>query len=248
MRERPRSPSEAARVIRSLRLCASAALLLLWAAAAGAQPRPLVLELFTSEGCSSCPPADAYLGRLSARPDVLALSYHVGYWDSLGWRDRFALSQSVERQNAYAKNLNRSSVYTPELVIDGRYDCLGTDDKTVVRALGEPRDGVAVALAVEAATVRVELGAHPRVPRSDVVLVAYLRHTVSAIGRGENAGRTLEEFNVVRSLRTLGSWNGEVRSFSVPVSSLPADATDVAVLVQPGDQAAIIGAAALSLR
>jgi len=234
-------------MMRSSRGCAAAALLLWCAAAAGAEPRPLVLELFTSEGCSSCPPADAYLGRLSARGDVVALSFHVNYWDSLGWRDRFALSQFVERQNVYARNLNRASVYTPELVIDGRYDCLGSDEKTVARALGERRDGVAVALAVHEATVRVELGAAQRVPPSDVVLVAYLRHAVSAIGRGENAGRTLEEFNVVRGLRTLGSWHGEGRSFDVPLSSLPADATDIAVLVQPSGQAPIIGAAALAL-
>src|ERR1700745_4480183 len=95
-------------------------------AVTNAQPRPVVVELFTSQGCSSCPPADAYVGRLSARSDVLALAFHVDYWDDLGWRDRFALVPSVERQNIYARNLRRSTVYTPQLVVYGRVDLLGS--------------------------------------------------------------------------------------------------------------------------
>src|ERR1700761_1077616 len=87
--------------------------------AANAQPRPAVVELFTSEGCNSCPPAEAYVGELASRPDVLALAFHVDYWDDLGWRDRFGLGQAVERQRNYARSLRLSSVYTPEVVIDG---------------------------------------------------------------------------------------------------------------------------------
>jgi hypothetical protein len=218
------------------------------AAATNAQPRPVVVELFTSQGCSSCPPADAYVGKLSARSDVLALSFHVDYWDDLGWRDRFALAQSVERQNIYARNLRRSFVYTPQLVVDGRDDHVGSDGKAVARALSENRDGVPIAVSVRDAEVLVEIGAQPHVPPSDVMLVAYLRHAVSAIGRGENAGRTLDEFNIVRNIRTLGLWKGEADTFHVAVSSLPSDATDVAVLVQPSGQAPIIGAAAYALR
>src|SRR5271165_4678879 len=99
---------------------------LLWGAgAATSQARPAVVELFTSEGCSSCPPAEAYLGELAARRDVLALAFHVGYWDDLGWRDRFGLTEAVQRQNIYAKNLQRSSAYTPQVVIDGQADYVG---------------------------------------------------------------------------------------------------------------------------
>jgi len=105
--------------------------------AASAPSRPVVLELFTSQGCSSCPPAEAYLGQLSARPDVIALAFHVDYWDDLGWRDRFALHQSVERQDIYARNLHHSTVYTPELVIDGRSDAIGGDSRAVANALHE---------------------------------------------------------------------------------------------------------------
>ena len=213
-----------------------------------AQPRPVVVELFTSQGCSSCPPVDAYLGKLSTRSDVLALAFHVDYWDSLGWRDRFELPKSVERQNFYARNLHRSSVYTPQLVVDGREDDFRTDGKAVARALGQNRDGVPIGVSVKDGDVRVEVGARPGLAPCDVVLVAYLRHAVSNIGRGENAGRTLDEFNIVRDIRTLGPWKGETQSFRVPVSSLPADATDIAVLVQPIGQAPIVGAATRVLR
>jgi hypothetical protein len=218
------------------------------AAATNAQPRPVVVELFTSQGCSSCPPADAYLGTLSARSDVLALAFHVAYWDELGWRDRFALAQSVQRQNIYARNLRRSSVYTPQLVIDGRGDALGSDRRTVAKALSGNRDGVPVAVSVSAAEVVVGIGAQAGVPPSDVMFVAYLHHAVSGIGRGENAGRTLDEFNIVRDIRTLGLWQGQLKTFHVPLASLPPDATDVAVLVQPSGQGPIIGAAAHALR
>jgi hypothetical protein len=222
----------------------SLAVMLLCVAAAHAQPRPVVVELFTSQGCSSCPPADAYVGALSTRSDVIALAFHVDYWDDLGWRDRFGLAQSVVRQNIYARNLRRASVYTPQLVIDGRDDALGSDRGAVARALSERRAGVPVAVSVRAAEVVVGMSAQAQVPPSDVTLVAYLHHAVSAIGRGENAGRTLEEFNIVRDIRTLGRWNGQAETFRVPRSSLPRDATDVAVLVQPSGQAPIIGAAA----
>lgn len=213
-----------------------------------AQSRPVVVELFTSEGCNSCPPAEAYVGQLSTRSDIVALAFHVDYWDELGWRDRFALPQSVDRQNIYARNLHRSSVYTPQLVIDGRSDTVGANSAAVTRALSERREEVPLTLSLRDAEVLVDVGARPELPRSDVVLVAYLHHAVSAIGRGENAGRTLEEFNVVRGIRTLGAWKGASQSFHVSVSSLPPDATHVAVLIQPFGQAPIIGAAAHALR
>jgi hypothetical protein len=217
-------------------------------AATQAQPRPVVVELFTSEGCSSCPPTDAYLGKLSTRSDVLALAFHVGYWDDIGWRDRFALPQSLQRQSVYARNLHRPSVYTPQLVVDGREDDFRSDGRMVARALSQNRDGASVRISVQDAQIQVDIGSRAGVVPSDVLLIAYLRHAVSHIGRGENAGRTLEEFNIVRDIRTLGPWMGEARVFRVPVASLPPDATDVAVLVQAGGQAQIVGAGAHALR
>lgn len=230
-----------------IRVCLVAGAALAWIAQADVPSRPLVVELFTAQGCSSCPPADAYLGQLSQRPDVLALAFHVDYWDSSGWRDRFELRQGVERQNVYAHNFRRASVFTPQFVIDGRKDAM--DTSSIVQALQEPRDAVPVTLAVREGQVVVDVGEkqgeqHP----SDVVLVAFLRHAVSNVGRGENAGKTLEEFNIVRSIRTLGEWKGATENYKVSVSSLPSDATDVAVLVQSHGEGPIVGAAAQSLR
>ena len=226
-------------------LFAGAALL---CAAVRADPpaRPLVVELFTAQGCSSCPPADALLGKLSARPDVLALAFHVDYWDSQGWRDRFAFHPCVERQNAYARNFHRASVYTPQFVLDGRTDSVSAEG--LQKALQEPRTGVPVTLAVRDTRLQAEVGVGPGVSASDVVLVSFLRHAVSAVARGENAGHTLEEFNIVRSIRNLGTWKGAAQSFQVPLSQLPQDATDVAVLVQEHGQGSMVGAATQSLR
>jgi hypothetical protein len=227
----------------------SAALVALCCSMAVSAPsRPVVIELFTSQGCSSCPPAEAYLGQLSARPDVVALAFHVDYWDELGWRDRFALRQSVERQDIYARNLRHSTVYTPELIIDGRFDAVGADARAVARALGGPRSDVPLTVSLDEAAVLVDVGSQPQAAACDVWLVAYLRHATSAIGRGENAGRNLEEFNIVRDVHNLGTWKGERQAFRVPVSSLPPDSTDVAVLIQPVGQGPIIGATAHPLR
>jgi hypothetical protein len=225
-----------------------ALLALCCSAAVSAQQRPVVVELFTSEGCSSCPPAEAYIGQLSSRADVVALAFHVDYWDELGWRDRFELAQSVERQNIYARNLHRSSVYTPQLVIDGRFDAIGSDGSAVARALAAQRTSVPLSLSLHDGELLVDVGARSQSSGCDVLLIAYLRHAVSAIGRGENAGRNLEEFNIVRELRTLGAWKGEPQAFRVPLASLPRDTTDVAVLVQPAGQGPMVGAAVHALR
>jgi hypothetical protein len=239
-----------------LRWTASA--LLSVCAVAHADPRPAVVELFTSEGCNSCPPAEAYVGELAGRNDVLALAFHVDYWDDLGWRDRFGLSQSVERQRAYARSLRLSSVYTPEIVIDGRADYVGSNRVGIGNALKERREGVPVTLSVGNGEADVRLGPDAKGlgesalgengSGRDVVLVAYLRKAVSAIGRGENAGRTLDEYNIVRAVVRLGRWNGGVQEFHAKLASLPQDSTDVAVLVQSPGQGAVVGAATQRLR
>src|SRR5579862_9988408 len=102
---------------------------------AQAQSRPAVVELFTSEGCSSCPPAEAYVGELARQKDVLALAFHVDYWDDLGWKDPFSLKMSTERQYTYSRVLGHSSVYTPQVVIDGKDEFVGTDRRRIGAAL-----------------------------------------------------------------------------------------------------------------
>ena len=216
--------------------------------AVNAQPRPAVVELFTSEGCSSCPPADAFLGELAERRDVLALAFHVDYWDDLGWRDPFGLTEAVQRQRSYTKTLHLASAYTPQVVIDGQANYVGSDRVSIGKGLAANRDGVAIALSVRDGRVLIDLAAQPGVAASDIVLVGYRRRAVSAVGRGENAGRTLTEFNIVRVIRSLGLWDGKAQQFQTRVDSLPADATDVAALVQPVGQGHIIGAAARTLR
>ena len=215
---------------------------------AQADPRPAVVELFTSEGCNSCPPAEAYVGELAGRNDVLALAFHVDYWDDLGWRDRFGLSQSVQRQRAYARSLRLSSVYTPEVVIDGRADYVGSNRIGIGNALKEKRDGVPVTLSVGNGEAEVRLGPGEQGAGGDVVLVAYLRKAVSSIGRGENAGRTLDEYNIVRAVVPLGRWDGGAQEFRTKLASLPQDTTDVAVLVQSPGQGAVVAAATQRVR
>jgi hypothetical protein len=227
-------------------LCLVGSAALAWTVVqADAPSRPVVVELFTAQGCSSCPPADAFLGELSERQDVVALAFHMDYWDSSGWRDRFALRDGVERQKVYQHNLRRPSVFTPQFVIDGRNDA--TDKDSFLQALQGPRDTVPVTLAVREGQVVVDVsekqGEHP----SDVVLVSFLHHASSKPGRGENAGKTLEEYNIVRSIRKLGEWKGNAENYKVSASSLPSDATDVAVLVQSKGTGPIVGAAAQSL-
>jgi hypothetical protein len=214
-----------------------------------AQPRPTVVELFTSEGCNSCPPAEAYVGELAGRPDVLALAFHVDYWDDLGWRDRFGLTQAVERQRNYASTLRLGGVYTPQVVVDGSTDYVGSNRSAIERALRASRQGPPVVLSVstDEVSVRMEPGTQAGA-RGDVVLVSYLRKAVTPIGRGENAGRTLAEYNIVRSVQTLGHWDGAAQEFRAKVASLPRDATDVAVLVQSPGQGTILSAATHSVR
>jgi hypothetical protein len=224
------------------------ALLLACAFVAPALSRPAVVELFTSEGCSSCPPAEAYVGDLARRADVLALAFHVDYWDDLGWRDRFELPEAVQRQRLYARNLRLASIYTPQIVVDGRGDFVGSDRASIAAALAQSRAGVGVAVAIRDGEIEIDLAAADGAQPSEVLLVSYERSAVSAIGRGENAGRTLAEFNIVRSIRSLGAYDGRLQQYRAAVKTLPSDATDVAVLVQSVGQSAIIGAAAHSLR
>jgi hypothetical protein len=227
-------------------MCLLGSAALAWTVALADTPsRPVVIELFTAQGCSSCPPADAVLGQLSERPEVVALAFHMDYWDSSGWRDRFELRDGVERQKAYQHNFRRPSVFTPQFVIDGKKDAMDTN--TIVQAIHEPRDAVPVTLGVHEGQVVVDVGEKQGARPCDVVLVSYLRHATSNPGRGENAGKTLEEYNIVRSIKTLGEWTGAPVNYKVSASSLPSDATDVAVLVQSKGTGPIVGDAAQPL-
>jgi len=214
-----------------------------------AQPRPAVVELFTSQSCSSCPPAEAYIGQLARNPAVLALTFHVDYWDDLGWHDRFSSPEATLRQRDYAAALGLRSVYTPQAVIDGQRDFVGSNRVAIDSALQASRTGVPVSLSFQHAALTVEVGSVAESKVSDVLLVAYLRSATSSIGRGENAGRTILESNIVRSVTRLGTWNGTRQQWQPRLESIPADATDVAVLVQQRQPlGAIVGAAHIAVR
>jgi hypothetical protein len=143
--------------------------------------------------------------------------------------------------------LRQSSVYTPQAIIDGQKAFVGSDRRSILSALSGARDGVATRITRNGSQLNVSLGEQAGAKSADVLLIGYLREATSHIGRGENSGRTLQEFNIVRSLMRLGTFTGSARDFSVPISSLPHEATNVAVVVQTLGQGAIAGAASLPL-
>lgn len=222
-----------------------------WSIGLAEAPAPgpsVVMELFTSQGCSSCPPADALLGELAKQPNVIALGFHVDYWDGIGWRDRYSMPAATERQNRYAQALGLSSAFTPQLVVDGSHSFVGSDRQRIMAAATEASVKIPIQVAVlpgELVVTLPEAGGHRR---DDVYLAAYTPQATTQVGRGENAGRTLTEFNIVRQYRRLAVWDGAASTLRVPLDSFPGDATRVAVLVQQVGQGRMTGAAVASLR
>ena len=182
------------------------------ATSVSSQDRPVVVvELFTSQGCSSCPPADALLERLSGRDDVIALSLHVDYWDYIGWKDKFASPAHTKRQQAYARAGGRRSVYTPQMIVNGLDDVAGTALMDVVDMIDRhSRRQPVIELVLRRSPNKVWVGAKPlRKIGPSVVQVAYISsREVVEIKRGENAGRKLHYTNVVKRIDRLRRWSG----------------------------------------
>jgi hypothetical protein len=206
---------------------------LLLGAAAPPPARPVVLELFTSQGCSSCPPADALLAALAGtRDDVLALDFHVDYWNYLSWRDPFSSAAATQRQRRYAAALG-TEVYTPQLVVDGQYQAVGSNRAAVLSAIATARaailPGPALNFVPDDNGLTVDVGAGAG--SGEVLLLGFDPQHVTEVGSGENAGRTLREVNVVRSMTPLGRWDGQSQRLHVarPAGDLQA------VLVQAAD-------------
>jgi hypothetical protein len=218
--------------------------------AASAGPPQVVVELFTSQGCSSCPPADAVLGELARRPNVIALTFPVDYWDYLGWKDTLAQPGFAARQRAYAHLRGDRQVYTPQLIVNGHKPCVGSDRAQIEQFLTPgSRDATPlsaeVALAEEGGTVIVSVAGASDVPAVVWVLPIAKAKTV-AIARGENRGRTVTYANVVRGMIRVADWTGGEARFEIPRSVAQGEADGYVVLLQaahgvkPG---AILGAA-----
>jgi hypothetical protein len=226
-------------------------------AGAAEVPRaPIVLELFSSEGCSSCPAADEVLAQLDAAGEVggtpvLALELHVDYWDYLGWRDPFSSAELTARQERYAHWLGRRS-YTPQLVIDGQTEVLGSNRGralAAIRAAAQRPSPTAVQLRRQGAQLAVEITGLTQAAGATVLLAITERGLISAVRRGENAGQTLHHGPVVRALRPLGVVQGDRYTVQVPlqlVAEWKPETLRAVVLVQSAD-GRILGAAALPL-
>ena len=214
--------------------------------AAGAQPahRPVVIELFTSQGCSSCPPADRLVAELArTRPDLLALTFHVTYWNSLGWQDPFSFQGATDRQRRYVAEGVSPDAYTPAMVVDGRHDAVGSDrpevEAILARAVREATATAPVDVTRLGNGLQISIGSGAG--RGQVLLIGYDRQHQTQVGRGENRGRSLIEANIVRSLANAGSWTGQPMRLEV---AIPAG-EEAAVLVQ-ADDGHILGAGRLT--
>lgn len=183
---------------------------------ADANERLTVVELFQSQGCSSCPPANVVVSSLCERSDLLVLSFGVTYWDHLGWRDTFGKPEFTARQRDYARGLGIRGVYTPQVVVNGRVDLVGSDRAALESAIRRnQRSTPEPAITVDAAGVVV--GAATSRGAADVWLVQYDPRTLQVpIRRGENGGRTLPHRNVVRALSRVGEWHGATQRYSLP--------------------------------
>ena len=181
-------------------------------------------------------------------PNVLALAFHVDYWDSIGWIDKFALPMARERQRRYVETLGLSSAFTPQVIVDGHGSFIGSDKLRILAATTEPLNTIPIVIEVARGELTVTVPERPHQEHYDVDLIAYLPQAATHIGRGENSGRTLREFNIVRQFRSLGVWSGRESVFHAPIDSFPGDATRVAVLLQRAQQGPIVGSATALLR
>ena len=224
---------------------------------AHADPRAVV-ELFTSQGCSSCPPADQIVGELAKDPSVIALSMPIDYWDYLGWKDTLADSRFSARQKAYSHVRGDRNLYTPQMIVNGSTQVIGSDRaaidgaiKNTSKAGGVMSVPVTMTLSGKLINVAVEASKVATTGRGEVWLCAVSRAVPISIGRGENRGQQLTYYNVVRNLVKVGDWNGGAGSWTVPLESISRDGVDAAVVyVQDGNRdnpGAMLGAAFTAL-
>ncbi len=213
-------------------------------------PAPIVAELFTSEGCNSCPPADELLGELRERQFVLPLSYHVDYWDYIGWKDRFARPEFTARQRAYAEAQGSRMVYTPQMIVAGAIDVVGSDRKEVNKALKRAFTRNAMySIQVFRGGDGGVIARFPEAPigvPATIWLVTYVKRAESDVKRGENAGRRLVTYNVVRSIQRIGEWRGQAMELPVTLDSttMEFEPDSCAIIANQAGAGPIVAAAA----
>jgi hypothetical protein len=221
-----------------------------------ADPRAVV-ELFTSQGCSSCPPADKLIGELAKDPTLVTLSLPIDYWDYLGWKDTLADKRFTARQKAYSHMRGDREVYTPQVVINGKVHAVGSDRSSIEQAIEQTTReagvmSVPVSLSVTKGQLNVSVATAPTAPsRGEIWVWSVAREIPIAIGRGENHGREITYHNVVRSWLKVGDWAGKAATWSIPIENLMRDGVDGAIVyVQDGDRdrpGAMLGAAYTAL-
>jgi hypothetical protein len=221
-------------------------------APARAEPPRAVVELFTSQGCSSCPPADRLMGELVRRGDLVTLTYPVDYWDYLGWHDTLASPENSRRQRDYAEARGDRAVYTPQVVVNGATHVVGSDRKALGQAL-ETSPALPVKVSLRRIDERIEISVEGRLPAGTgmaTVMVAFVAPPVDvAIPRGENRGRNITYHHVVKAMRAVGVWEGGKAVFQIPASEIrKLNAGGCAALVQiekAGRPGRILGAGTL---
>lgn len=209
--------------------------LLLGVGPASGEERRVLVELFTSQGCSSCPPADALVRGLAHRPDILALAYHIDYWDRLGWKDPFSSAAATARQKRYARLLGLATIYTPQIVVDGHFEAVGSERAAVAAAIDEARQQppfLEVALAAADGRAHIAIGPGKGVTSASVVLVGFDRRHVTKVEAGENAGRELVDVDVVRGIARVGHFSGEATTID---AAIPWQGDQLAAIVAAAD-------------
>jgi hypothetical protein len=217
---------------KSKRSALLAALMALGATGAATAQPLTVVELFTSQGCSSCPPANANLIKVKDQPGVLALSFNVTYWDYLGWKDTFGREEFTQRQVSYEPPLGHDGPFTPQVVVNGHADVVGAAPGEIEHLIAATAKTGGPSLSLGDGKVAIGAGAAPG-GKADVWLVRYAKGVVQVpVARGENTGRTLPHANVVHGLTKLGSWTGDATAYALPAA--PSGLTTAVLVQSPG--------------
>lgn len=236
-------------------LACSAFLVTIHGPVARGEPARAVVELFTSQGCSACPPADKVLGELARDPSIVAISLPVDYWDYLGWKDTLASPHYSAKQRAYSRSRGDREVYTPQVIVNGNIQVLGSDKAAIDRAIAQTRSDamtIPVTLSRSGDKLTINVAAAGNKLHGDVWLCGVARSIDVEIGRGENRGRTVTYTNVGRRWLKVGVWTGQAASWTVPMGEITEEDVDAAaVIVQGGDSdkpGPMLGAAFAALR